>query len=119
MKNKDNKNNNNKNNNKNNNTDNNTFYFDANSIISFIIEIAELYEIKVFWGDFKNNVEKIDETLEFLKTFIKYDKFDIEATKRENEYLKKLLEKSGKRNEGNESDEDNENNEENSDSSMI
>jgi len=110
MKNKDNKDNNTDNTD---NTDNNTFYFNANSIISFIIEIAELYEIKVFWGDFKNNTKKVDETLEFLKTFIKYDKFDIEATKRENEYLKKLLEKSDKGNEGNEE------NEENSDSSMI
>jgi len=90
-----------------------TDHFDANSIINFMLEIAELYGIKISWEDFKNNVKKVDETLEFLKTSIKYDKFDIEATKRENEYLRKLLEKSDKDND------DNEENGENSDSSMI
>ncbi len=37
-------------------------------------------------------VNKLQETLDFLRVSVKYMAFDIEATKRENGYLRKMLE---------------------------
>ena len=40
----------------------------------------------------KKSVSSLQESLDYLRLSIKYLLFDLEATKRENEYLKKLLE---------------------------
>ena len=40
----------------------------------------------------KKTVEGLQETLDYLKLTIKYLLFDLEATRRENAYLRKLLE---------------------------
>ncbi len=37
-------------------------------------------------------VSNVQESLDYLRLCIKYQSFDLEATRRENEYLKKLLE---------------------------
>lgn len=39
----------------------------------------------------EKNVDKLQESLDYLRVCIKYQLFDLEATRRENEYLKKLL----------------------------
>ena len=40
----------------------------------------------------KKSVDSLQESLDYLRVSIKYLLFDLEATKRENSYLKKLLE---------------------------
>lgn len=40
----------------------------------------------------KKSVDSLQESLDYLRVSIKYLLFDLEATKRENDYLKKLLE---------------------------
>lgn len=40
----------------------------------------------------KKNVHNLQESLDYLRVSIKYLLFDLEATRRENTYLKKLLE---------------------------
>ncbi len=39
----------------------------------------------------QNSVDKLQESLDYLRICIKYQLFDLEATRRENKYLKKLL----------------------------
>ena len=39
----------------------------------------------------RRTVEKLQETLDFLRLGVKYLVFDVEATKRENAYLRKML----------------------------
>jgi len=39
----------------------------------------------------RQSVDSLQESLDFLRVCIKYQLFDLEATKRENHYLKKLL----------------------------
>ena len=40
----------------------------------------------------QKSVDNLQESLDYLRICIKYQLFDLEATRRENEYLKKLLE---------------------------
>ena len=40
----------------------------------------------------KKNIHNLQESLDYLRVSIKYLLFDLEATRRENTYLKKLLE---------------------------
>jgi len=40
----------------------------------------------------KKSVDSLQESLDYLRVCIKYQIFDLEATRRENKYLKKLLE---------------------------
>jgi uncharacterized protein YlxW (UPF0749 family) len=42
--------------------------------------------------ELKKEVNTLQEAIDFLRICIKYQLFDLEATRRENEYLKKLLE---------------------------
>jgi predicted enzyme involved in methoxymalonyl-ACP biosynthesis len=42
--------------------------------------------------DIKRSVRSLQESLDFLRLSIKYMIFDLEATKRENSYLRKMLE---------------------------
>jgi uncharacterized FlaG/YvyC family protein len=39
----------------------------------------------------QKNVDNLQESIDYLRVCIKYQLFDLEATRRENEYLKKLL----------------------------
>ena len=45
--------------------------------------------------ELKKSVDKLGDSLDYLRVSIKYLMFDLEATRRENSYLKKLLEESG------------------------
>ena len=40
----------------------------------------------------KKSVDSLQESLDYLRVCIKYQLFDLEATRRENQYLRKLLE---------------------------
>ena len=40
----------------------------------------------------KKSVDNLQEALDYLRICIKYQLFDLEATRRENQYLRKLLE---------------------------
>ncbi len=42
------------------------------------------------------SVSNLQESLDYLRVSIKYLLFDVEATRRENKYLKKLLEENGR-----------------------
>lgn len=42
--------------------------------------------------DIKRSVNAIQENIDFLRMWIKYLLFDLEATRRENSYLRKMLE---------------------------
>ncbi len=48
----------------------------------------------------KKSVGAIQDSLDFLRLGIKYMLFDLEATRRENQYLRKMLEQDGRQNEG-------------------
>ena len=43
----------------------------------------------------RKNISNLQESLDYLRVCIKYQLFDLEATKRENSYLRKLLEERG------------------------
>ncbi|MEM1010996.1 MAG: transcriptional regulator [Planctomycetota bacterium] len=49
-------------------------------------------EAKVRHERLVGTIAKLQETLDFLRLGVKYLAFDVEATKRENAYLRKLLE---------------------------
>jgi len=40
----------------------------------------------------EKSIDRLQELLDYLRVCIKYQVFDLEATRRENEYLRKLLE---------------------------
>jgi DNA repair protein RadC len=40
----------------------------------------------------ENSINSLQESLDYLRVCIKYQLFDLEATRRENQYLKKMLE---------------------------
>lgn len=42
--------------------------------------------------DIKKSVDELQENIDFLRLWIKYMLFDLEATRRENNYLRKMLE---------------------------
>ena len=44
----------------------------------------------------KKSVDSLQESLDYLRICIKYQLFDLEATRRENEYLRKMLEENNK-----------------------
>ena len=44
----------------------------------------------------QEKIDSLQEALDYLRICIKYQLFDLEATKRENKYLKKLLEDKNK-----------------------
>lgn len=43
-------------------------------------------------ADIKRSVDQMQENIDFLRLWIKYMLFDLEATRRENAYLRKMLE---------------------------
>ena len=42
--------------------------------------------------ELKKTVDSLQESLDYLRVCIKYQMFDLEATRRENKYLRKMLE---------------------------
>ncbi len=44
----------------------------------------------------KKSVDSLQESLDYLRICIKYQLFDLEATRRENKYLKKMLDEKNK-----------------------
>ncbi len=53
-------------------------------------ELAE--ETKARHANIKKSVAQLQENIDFLRLWIKYMIFDLEATRRENAYLRKMLE---------------------------
>jgi len=49
-------------------------------------------ETKARHADIKQSVTSMQESIDFLRLWIKYILFDLEATRRENSYLRKMLE---------------------------
>jgi len=49
-------------------------------------------ETKTRHTDIKKSVSAMQENIDFLRLWIKYMLFDLEATRRENQYLRKMLE---------------------------
>jgi len=49
-------------------------------------------ETKTRHADIKKSVSAMQENIDFLRLWIKYMLFDLEATRRENQYLRKMLE---------------------------
>jgi hypothetical protein len=49
-------------------------------------------ETKARHADIKRSVNAMQENIDFLRLWIKYMLFDLEATRRENAYLRKMLE---------------------------
>lgn len=43
----------------------------------------------------EKSIDSLQESLDYLRVCIKYQIFDLEATRRENEYLRKLLRENG------------------------
>ena len=46
----------------------------------------------------QKSIGSMQELLDYLRVCIKYQSFDLEATRRENQYLRKLLEENGNEN---------------------
>jgi len=46
----------------------------------------------------QKSISSLQELLDYLRVCIKYQSFDLEATRRENQYLRKLLEENGNEN---------------------
>ena len=60
-----------------------------------IVNLAK--QTHMYHSKLKKSVDNLQESLDYLRVSVKYLLFDLEATRRENEYLKKLLEeKEGK-----------------------
>ena len=49
-------------------------------------------QTNIYHKKLKKSVDSLQESLDYLRVSIKYMLFDLEATRRENTYLKKLLE---------------------------
>ncbi|MGD9789052.1 MAG: hypothetical protein AB7Q00_07805 [Phycisphaerales bacterium] len=54
----------------------------------------------------KRTISDLQDSLDYLRLSVKYLVFDLEATRRENQYLRKLLETQNKAQEGGESSEE-------------
>ncbi|MCH8192865.1 MAG: hypothetical protein IIA65_02470 [Planctomycetes bacterium] len=56
-------------------------------------KLAELAEkAKESHNQLRKSITNLQEVLDYLRVCIKYQAFDLEATRRENSYLKKLIE---------------------------
>ncbi len=61
-------------------------------------------ETKERHEEIKKSVSTLQESIDFLRLGIKYMLFDLEATRRENAYLRKMLEQDHNGNNGNKED---------------
>ena len=67
----------------------------ANPHQSKLAKLAE--QARVNRKKLEKSINSLQESLDYLRVCIKYQVFDLEATRRENEYLKKLLEENDSR----------------------
>jgi hypothetical protein len=58
-------------------------------------------ETKQRHADIRKSVDQMQENIDFLRLWIKYMLFDLEATRRENAYLRKMLEEDTNNNNNN------------------
>jgi hypothetical protein len=64
---------------------------DANDLrTSKLAKLAE--QAKANRKQLENSINRLQDMLDYLRVCIKYQAFDLEATRRENQYLRKLLE---------------------------
>ncbi len=62
-------------------------------------KLAELaQQAKESHNQLRKSITNLQEVLDYLRVCIKYQAFDLEATRRENSYLKKLIEENNKDN---------------------
>ena len=54
--------------------------------------ISWVKRTSIYHKQLKKGVSSLQESMDYLRVSIKYVLFDLEATRRENDYLKKLLE---------------------------
>jgi hypothetical protein len=66
----------------------------ADSQTSKLTKLAE--QEQASHKQLENSINRLHELLDYLRVCIKYQAFDLEATRRENEYLRKLLEEDGR-----------------------
>ncbi len=60
-------------------------------------KLAELaQQAKESHSELRKSINNLQEVLDYLRVCIKYQAFDLEATRRENNYLKKLIEENNK-----------------------
>ena len=60
-------------------------------------KLAELAkQAKESHNQLRKSINNLQEVLDYLRVCIKYQAFDLEATRRENNYLKKLIEENNK-----------------------
>lgn len=52
-------------------------------------------KLRISQKEFEKGIANLQESLDYLRICIKYQVFDLEATRRENAYLRRLLEKRG------------------------
>ena len=58
--------------------------------------ISAARDVKNGHDKLKRSVDRLQESLDYLRVCIKYQIFDLEATRRENKYLKRLLDDKNK-----------------------
>lgn len=62
-------------------------------------KLADLtQQAKESHNQLRKSITNLQEVLDYLRVCIKYQAFDLEATRRENSYLKKLIEENNKDN---------------------
>jgi hypothetical protein len=54
--------------------------------------LSQAQKTKLYNQKFKQNTESLQDSLDHLRLTVKYLLFDLEATRRENKYLRKMLE---------------------------
>jgi nitric oxide reductase activation protein len=54
--------------------------------------LSQAQKTKLYNQKFKQNTETLQDSLDHLRLTVKYLLFDLEATRRENKYLRKMLE---------------------------
>ena len=59
-----------------------------------LADLAKQADIK--HKQLQKSIDKLQDLLDYLRVCIKYQTFDLEAARRENEYLRKLLEESSR-----------------------
>ena len=70
------------------------FGSNANPQTQKLAELAQ--QAKESHNQLRKSINNLQEVLDYLRVCIKYQAFDLEATRRENNYLKKLIEENNK-----------------------
>ena len=70
------------------------FGSNANPQTQKLADLAQ--QAKESHNQLRKSINNLQEVLDYLRVCIKYQAFDLEATRRENNYLKKLIEENNK-----------------------